>query len=145
MPWSRFIMMRSWTQYDGGKCTDRRWDLPSKTTEHSMTMTFLLTHIPRRSYIPSTSIQSGLTQWGFHGMASILQTFSNVCSSYKFIVSSIQFSFVFLEVQLTICQHWSRQWLGDEQAISQYLNQCWPSSISPYDFTTSSLVNIWTG
>ena len=32
-------------------------------------------------------------------------------------------------VQLTISQHWCRQWLGAEQATSHCLSQCWPSSL----------------
>ena len=32
---------------------------------------------------------------------------------------------LFLGVQLTICQHWFRWWLGAGQATSHYLNQCW--------------------
>ena len=30
-----------------------------------------------------------------------------------------------LSVQLTISQHWFRQWLGADQATSHYLNQWW--------------------
>ena len=32
---------------------------------------------------------------------------------------------LFLRVQLTIIQHWFRQWLGTNQATSHYLNQWW--------------------
>ena len=32
---------------------------------------------------------------------------------------------LFLGVQLTIFQHWFRQWLGADQATSHYLNQWW--------------------
>ena len=32
---------------------------------------------------------------------------------------------LFLKVQLTIFQHWFRQWLGADQTISHYLNQWW--------------------
>ena len=32
---------------------------------------------------------------------------------------------LFLRVQLTIFQHWFRQWLGAGQATSHYLNQWW--------------------
>ena len=35
---------------------------------------------------------------------------------------------LFLRVQLTIFEHWFRQWLGTIQATSHYLNQCWPNS-----------------
>ena len=33
---------------------------------------------------------------------------------------------LFLRIQLTISENWSREWLGTEQATSHYLNQCWP-------------------
>ena len=33
-------------------------------------------------------------------------------------------------VQLTMNQHWFRQWLGAEHATSHYLNQCWPSLLT---------------
>ena len=32
---------------------------------------------------------------------------------------------LFLRVQLTISQHWFRQWLGTDKATSHYLNQWW--------------------
>ena len=32
---------------------------------------------------------------------------------------------LFPRVHLTITQHWIRQWLGADSAISHYLNQCW--------------------
>ena len=34
---------------------------------------------------------------------------------------------LFLRCQLTISQHWFREWLGAEQATNHYLNQCWLS------------------
>ena len=37
---------------------------------------------------------------------------------------------LFLKVQLTISQHWFRKWLGAKQALSHYLNQSWPSSLT---------------
>ena len=37
---------------------------------------------------------------------------------------------LFPRVQLTICQHWTRKWLGVDQTISHYMNQCWPSSVT---------------
>ena len=33
-------------------------------------------------------------------------------------------------VQLTISQHWFRQWLGAKQVTSHYLDQWWPSSLT---------------
>ena len=53
-------------------------------------------------------------------------TFSNVFSWMK--MYEFRFGFhwnLFLEVQLTIFQHWFRQWLGADQATSHYLNQWW--------------------
>ena len=47
-------------------------------------------------------------------------------------------------ISLRISQHWSRQWLGAEQATSEYLNQCWPSSLSHICGTRGRWVNeIW--
>ena len=37
---------------------------------------------------------------------------------------------LFLRVQLIILRHWFRWWLGANQAISHYLNQWWPSSLT---------------
>ena len=42
---------------------------------------------------------------------------------------------LFWKTQLTIYQHWFRQWLGCEQVTSHQLNQCWPRCIAPYDVT----------
>ena len=36
---------------------------------------------------------------------------------------------MFPYVQLTICQHWFREWLGACLAPSHYLDQWWPSSL----------------
>ena len=58
--------------------------------------------------------------------ANFQTTFSNGFSwmkMYKFRLT-FQWSF-FLRVQLTIFQHWFRQWLGADQATSHYLNQWW--------------------
>ena len=69
-----------------------------------------------------------LTYWGRDRMAAISQTtFSNAFSWMKFIVSLFIFPWNMLpRVQLSICQHWFRWWLGNEQATSHYLNQCGP-------------------
>ena len=37
---------------------------------------------------------------------------------------------MFPAVQLTISQHYLRQWLGADQAINHYLDQWWPSSLT---------------
>ena len=37
---------------------------------------------------------------------------------------------LFLRNQLTIFQHWFRQWLGAGQVTSHYLNQCWPNLLT---------------
>ena len=55
-------------------------------------------------------------------------TFSNAFSSmkiYEFWLT-IHWS-LFLRVQLTMFQHWFRQWLGVDQATSHYLNPWWSS------------------
>ena len=38
----------------------------------------------------------------------------------------------FLSVKLTINRHWFSEWLGTKQAISNYLNQCWPSTLTHF-------------
>ena len=43
--------------------------------------------------------------------------------------------------QLTISQHWFRQCLGAKQATSNYLNQCWPSSLTHIWGTRGRWVN----
>ena len=49
---------------------------------------------------------------------------------------------LFLRVQLIISHHWFRQWLGDKQATSHYLNQWWPTSTMPYGVTRAHGVNM---
>ena len=60
-------------------------------------------------------------------MAAIfLTTFSNAFSWMKTYEFKFRFHWkLFLWVQLTIFQHWFRQWLGADQATSHYLNQWW--------------------
>ena len=56
----------------------------------------------------------------------------------------IRFEFhwnVFPEVQLTISQHWIRQWLDTEQTTSHYLNQCWHSSLTHICGTRGRWIN----
>ena len=65
-------------------------------------------------------------------MTAISQpTHSNAFLWLKNFVDWFKFHWVlFLRVQLTIRQHWFRQWLGAEQATSHYLKQCLPSSLT---------------
>ena len=67
------------------------------------------------------------THWGQDKMAAIFQTtFSNAFSWKKMFEFRLKFHWsLFPGVQLTILQHWLRQWLGADQATSHYLNQCW--------------------
>ena len=62
----------------------------------------------------------GIRQNGHHFAEDIFKLIfvnENVC---------IQISLIFVPtVQLTICQHWFRYWLGDEKAKIHYLNQWW--------------------
>ena len=44
-------------------------------------------------------------------------------------------------VQLTMSQHWFKQWLGTEQATGHYLNQCWPSSLTRICGTMGRWIN----
>ena len=56
-------------------------------------------------------------------------TISEAFSWMKMIEFLFQFHWnLFPGVKLTINQHWFRWWLGTEQVISHYLNQCWPNS-----------------
>ena len=52
--------------------------------------------------------------------------FSNVLFSMKMFELRLKFHWsLFPGVQLTLLQHWCRQWLGAVQATSHYLNQWW--------------------
>ena len=68
-----------------------------------------------------------LTHWGLDKIAAILlTTFSNAFSWMKMHTFRLRFHFsLFLRFELTIFQHWFRQWLGADQATSHYLNQWW--------------------
>ena len=68
-----------------------------------------------------------LTNWGRDKMAVVSQTtLSYACSWMKMLEFRSRFHWsLFLRVQLTIFQHWFRQWLGAGQATSHYLNQWW--------------------
>ena len=68
-----------------------------------------------------------LTHWDRDKMAAISQTtFSNGFSWMKMYEFRLTFHWSwFLGVQLTIFEHWFRQWLGADQASSHYLNHWW--------------------
>ena len=68
-----------------------------------------------------------LTHWGRDKMAAVSQTtFSYAFSWMKMLEFRFRFHWsLFLRVQLTIFQHWFRQWLGAGQATSLYLNPWW--------------------
>ena len=69
-------------------------------------------------------------------------TFSNAFSWIKIRVFWFNFHWIlFLWVQLTIRQHWSRWWLGAEQVTSHYPKQCWPTSLAHLCGTRGSWVN----
>ena len=71
-----------------------------------------------------------LTYWGRDKMAAVFQTFSNAFSWMKIVLLFKIHWDLFLMVQLTICQHWFRNWLGAEQATIHYLSQWWHISLS---------------
>ena len=66
-----------------------------------------------------------LTHWGRDKMDAVSQTtLSNAFSWTKILEFRLRFHrSLFLMVQLTIIQHWFRQWLGTCQATSHYLKQ----------------------
>ena len=70
---------------------------------------------------------SRLTHWGRDKMAATFKTmFSNTFSWMKIYEFRLRFHWsFFLMVQLTIFQHWFRQWLGADQATSHHLSQWW--------------------
>ena len=73
------------------------------------------------------SCLSCLTHWGRGKMTAIFQTTSSNAFSWMKVYefrSRFHWSW-FLRVQLTIFQHWFRNWLGADQATSHFLNQCW--------------------
>ena len=67
------------------------------------------------------------THWGRDKMDATSQTtFSSTFSWTKMYEFRLKVHWsLFLRVQLTIFQHWFRQWLGAVQATSHYLNQWW--------------------
>ena len=76
-------------------------------------------------------------------MSAISQTiFSDIFSWIKKFIFWFEFHWcLFIRVQLTISQHWFRQWLDAEQVTSHYLNQCWPSSLTYICGTRGRWVN----
>ena len=87
--------------------------------------------------------QGGLTHWDQDKMAAIFQTtFSNGFLWMKMYEFWLKFHWsLFLRVQLTISQHWFREWFGAGQVTSHYLNQCWPSSLTDIFGTRGRGVN----
>ena len=58
--------------------------------------------------------------------SNVQTTFSNAFSGMKLYKFRLRFHWtLFARVQLTIFQHWFRQWLGAVQATSHYLNLWW--------------------
>ena len=68
--------------------------------------------------------------WSLDKMAMTSPTiFGNAFSWMESFVFRLEFHWsLFLRIQLTISQHYFRQWLGAKQAPNHYLNECWPSS-----------------
>ena len=84
-----------------------------------------VTQFTRRLY--ASSGLNDLTHWGRYKMDAISQTaFSSAFSWMKMHEFRLRFHWsFFLRFELTIFQHWFRQWLGAGQATSHYLNQWW--------------------
>ena len=85
----------------------------------------------------------GLTHWGQYKMANILQTtFSNAFCWLKSLVFWWKFHWsLFLRVQLTISQHWCRQWVGTKKATNHYLNQWWLRLMSTWRILSLNELN----
>ena len=68
-----------------------------------------------------------ISHWGWDKMAAISQTILSIAFSWiKMLEFRLNFHWsLFLRVQLTICQHWFRDWLGAVQVTCHYLNQWW--------------------
>ena len=79
-------------------------------------------------------------------MAVISQTFPNAFSWMKSFVSWCELHWsLFLRVQLTISQHWFKQWLrplGTKQVTSHYMKQYWTSSLMHLCGTRGKELNI---
>ena len=108
--------------------------LPEPVVEQTVKMTVIWDHNPHVTslWCLSTMIMWGmgclLTHWGRDKiMAAISQTIlSNAFPCMKMLEFRLKFCrILFLRVQLTIFQHWFRQWLGVDLATSHYQNQWW--------------------
>ena len=79
------------------------------------------------SMLKSRHCNVGLTHWGRDNMVVFFNTtFSNAFSwNKKYWILNTIGQKLFPMVQLTIIQHWFRQWLGANKATSNYLNQLW--------------------
>ena len=88
--------------------------------------------VPEMSYYFNRKDRCLLTHCGRDKMAAIFHTtFSNGFSWLKMYWFQFKFHWsLFLWVQLTIFQHWFRQWLGADQATNHYLNQWWSRSLT---------------
>ena len=96
----------------------------------------LLTYFPHLLYffvtsqmitVLSSEVESvpSLTQWGRDKMAPFFQTiFSNIFFWMKMFEFCLGFHWN-LRWELTIFQHWFRQWPGADQTTSHYLNEWW--------------------
>ena len=119
------LMTPSWTNFDSSPkvwCSLRAISQVLMNLFHNMASEMklfkLLPHLPGANE---------LTHWGRDKMDTISQTtFSSALSWMKMLEFRLKFHWnMFLRVQLTIFQHWFRQWLGAGQATSHYLNQWW--------------------
>ena len=81
----------------------------------------------QRVPVETVGHDAAVTHWSRERMAAISQTtFSNAFSWMKIYEFRLKFHWsLFPRVQLTIFQHWFRQWLGADQATSHYMNQWW--------------------
>ena len=85
---------------------------------------------PKKMYEEVRKLWDGVyqvTHWGRDKIDSISQTtFSSAFSWLKMFEFWLKLHrSLFLRVQLTIIQHWFRQWLGAIQVTSHYLNRWW--------------------
>ena len=97
-----------------------------------------------KSMSPVMSDCQDITSSTLDKMAPLSQTaVSNPFSCMKHFLFWFKFHrSLFLGVQLTINQHWFRQWLGAKLATSNYLNQCWFSSLTHICSTRGRWVNV---
>ena len=97
--------------------------LPCQLNIELDTLKWLLAHVLSAKW-QAVARDWNLTHWGRDKMAAIFQTtFSNEFLWMKMYEFRLSFHWsLFLGFQLTIFQHWFRQWLGAGQATSHYLN-----------------------